>query len=85
MNVVLVMQEVLFIANSMVGESALPDFAFSSENRPKGLRISAFDELNGVFERYVVCWSQEKMDVLRHYDEGVELKSPIAAITVEGL
>jgi hypothetical protein len=57
MNVVPVVQEVLGITDSMIGESALPDFPFPSEDRSEFMRIAALDELNRVFEGYVACWS----------------------------
>jgi hypothetical protein len=41
--------------------------------------------LNGVFERYVVCGSKQKMDMFGHDDEGVELISSFATISVQSL
>jgi hypothetical protein len=57
MNVISVAQEIPLVTNSMIGESPLPDFPFPSENRSERMRIAAFDELNGVFEGHVACWS----------------------------
>ena len=53
-NVVLMADEILVIANSVILEAALPDFALPTEDGSEGMGVSAFDELNGVFERYVV-------------------------------
>ena len=85
MNVVLVMNEILAIANSVIGEPALPDFSFSTQDGSQGVRIAALDELNRVFERYVVGGSEQEMDVLGHDDEGVQLESTFAAISAESL
>jgi len=50
-------REVLGITDSMIGESALPDFSFPTKDGSEFMRIAAFDELNGVFEGHVACWS----------------------------
>jgi len=57
MNVVPMVREVLGITDSMIGESALPDFSFPTKDGSEFMRIAAFDELNGVFEGHVACWS----------------------------
>ena len=57
MNVVFVMNEVFRIANSVVGESSLPDFFRTANHGSEGMRVSALDELDGVFESDVVGWS----------------------------
>jgi hypothetical protein len=49
-----VMQTVLIVANSVISESALPDFAGSANHAAERMRVSAFDQLNGMFERDVV-------------------------------
>jgi hypothetical protein len=85
MNVILMVHEITIISNPVVSESALPDFLLSSQEISERMRISAFDELNGMFEGDAVCGSEEKVDVLGHQDEGVNLESTLATITVEGL
>jgi len=85
MNVVLMMHEILGAANPMICESALPDFFAAADHRSECVRVSAFDQLNGVFESYVVGWRQENVNVFGHYDESVELKSAFATVTVESL
>ena len=47
------------IANSVIRESALPDFALATEDGSESVRVSAFDELEGVFESYVVHRSEQ--------------------------
>jgi hypothetical protein len=54
MDVVPMVHEVLVVANPVIGESALPDFSSSTKDGPEGMRVSAFDQLNGMFERDVV-------------------------------
>jgi hypothetical protein len=52
MNVVAMVSEILFIANSVIGKSWLPDFSFSTEDGSERVRIAAFDQLNGVFAAF---------------------------------
>ena len=83
MNVVLVMDEVSRVANAMIGESALPDFFRAAGHQSKGVGVSAFDELNGVLEGYVLCRREEQVNMLGHYNESVDLESAFATIAVE--
>jgi hypothetical protein len=43
----------LAIPNPVIGESALPNFSLSTKYAAEGMRGSAFDELNRMFERHV--------------------------------
>lgn len=85
MNVVLVGCEVLIATDSMIGKSALPDFSFATEDRAEDVRISTLDELNRMLDRDVDCGSEQEMHVLRHQDEGVQLISAFAAVSIDGL
>jgi hypothetical protein len=58
MNVVPVMKEILNIANAVISETSLPDFPGSANHSSEGVRISAFDQLDRMFERDIVCWCQ---------------------------
>ena len=49
------------------------------------MRISALDELDGVFERHVMGWSKQEMDMFGHEDEGMELITAFATISIESL
>jgi hypothetical protein len=49
------------------------------------VRISAFDELDGVFDGYIVSGSDQKVDVLGHDDESVELKPAFTSVSIERL
>ena len=85
MNVVSMIHEILDIANPVIGEPALPDFSFSAKDGPEGMGVSAFDELDGMFERDVHRGSQQKMDMLGHKDEGVKLITAFTAVSIQGL
>ena len=83
MNVVAMVGEILLVANSVVGKSSLPDLSFATEDCSERMRIAAFDQLNGVLKRYVVSGSEQEMNMFGHEDEGVDLKSDFAAISVK--
>ena len=57
-NVVPVIEEIVIVANPVVGESALPDFSLAPEDGSECMRIAAFYQLNSVFERDVVRGSE---------------------------
>ena len=78
MNVIKMMHEILVISNSVVRESALPDFAPATQNRPEGVRVPAFDELNRMLERIDAA-------IEAAYDEtyagfGTEMKFPMTDV-----
>ena len=85
MDIVFVVDAVRFIANSVIREAALPDFALAAKDGSKGVRVSAFDELDGVLERYIVRRGEQQMDVFGHENEGMELESSFTTIAVESL
>ncbi len=58
MDVVSMVHIVLSVPNSMIGETALPDFTLSSDQAPEGMRVTALDQLNGMFQRHVLSWSE---------------------------
>ena len=76
---------VLLIANSVIGKSALPDFFCVTNDRSEGVRVSALDQLNSVFDGNLDCGRKKKMDVFGHNDKGVNLEAAFAAITVKSL
>jgi hypothetical protein len=57
MDVVSMVSEILVVVNPVIGESALPDFTFATEDGSECMRITAFDQLNGMFQRYIICGS----------------------------
>jgi hypothetical protein len=85
MNVISMMPEVLMISNSVIGKPALPDFAFASDHRSQSMRISAFDQLDGMLNRYVANGCDEKMDVLGHNDERVEFEPAFTPVSIKSL
>ncbi len=85
MNVVLVADEILVIANPVVRESPLPDLSLATEDRPEGVGVSAFDQLDRVLQRDIDGGSQQEMNVLGHEDERMQSIAAFAAISVESL
>jgi len=83
MDIVPMVHEILVIANPVIRESSFPDFSFATEDAAEGMRIAAFDQLNGMFERYVVCGSEQQMDMFGHEDEGVNLKPVFSPISIK--
>lgn len=47
------------------------------------MRVTALDKLNGVFERDVVCWRQEKMHMLWHENERMQLIAAFPAVSIK--
>lgn len=77
MDVVAAEVEVFFVADSVVGEAALPDWSFGRET----VGEAALDELHDAFERKEF-WGEEEVDVVGHDDEGVEVV--VLAVVVKG-
>ncbi len=59
MNVISMVRKIHFIPNPTISESALPHFAFSANDAAEFVRVSAFDQLNCPFNRYVGRGSQQ--------------------------
>jgi len=85
MNVIAIMDEINLAANSMVGESSLPNFLIATDDRSEFMRVSAFDQLDCAFNRHVGSGSQEQMNMLRHDDESVQVVAAFAAMPVKCL
>jgi hypothetical protein len=85
MNIVSMMNEIHPVANSMIGESALPDLALSANDSAKLVRICAFDQLNGPLDGYVRCRREQQVNVLGHDDERVQSVAALAAMPIECL
>ncbi len=66
MNVFPMLQEIPLVANAMIRKSPLPNFSLSANHCPERVRIPAFDDLNRMLQRYVVCRSNQKVNVFRH-------------------
>jgi hypothetical protein len=75
----------LCISNSMVSEAPLPDFAVAANHRSQGMRISALNQLDSVFERHIVGGSQYQVYVFWHDNKTMQLESAFAAISINSL
>jgi hypothetical protein len=82
MNVIAMTTKVLRVANAMIRESSLPNF-FPSELHPKRVRVSALDELDCAFQRYIVRRSQQQMHMLWHQHKSVQKKFSPPPIAVQ--
>jgi hypothetical protein len=76
--------EILIIANSVIGKSALPDFPLATENRAAGVRESALGQWNGMLNGYFARGRHKKMNVFRHQHACVNLKPTFAPIPIYG-
>ena len=83
MNVVQMMPEIDLISNPMIGESALPDFLIAADDRPKFMRVGAFDQLDCPLDGYVVRRRQQEMNVFGHDDESVQFVADFAPIAIK--
>ena len=67
------------VANLRFIERWRPDWELASEP----MREVALDELHGFFKRDIRRWSKDRVDVVRHQDEGVEMKAVFGALFEE--
>jgi hypothetical protein len=81
-DVILMVNEILGVANAVIGKTSLPNFPLTAKDFSQGAGISAFDELDGVLDRDVIGRSQQKMNMLRHQNEGVQLIASSATVAV---
>jgi hypothetical protein len=85
MNVIAMMEEIHFVANSMVRESALPYLALPANDSSEFVGVCAFDQLNCPLDCDVDGGSQQQMNMLGHQDKRVQFVSAFAAMPIEGL
>jgi len=64
MNIISMVRKVVRIANSMIGESALPYLGTSPANSAERMGVSALDQLDGALDGYVLSGSQQEMDMI---------------------
>jgi hypothetical protein len=79
------MHEIPFVANPVIGESALPHLALSANDAPQFMGICAFDQLDCPLDCYVRRGSQQKMHMLRHQDKRMQFVPALSAMPVERL
>jgi len=84
MNVVPVIRKIPIVPDAVISESRLPDFALTAEDVAESMRVSALDELNGMFNRHIASRREEHMDVFRHDNEGMQLKASFTSVSVHG-
>jgi len=85
MNVILMMREINFVADPVVGESSLPHFSFAANDSAEFMRICAFDQLNSPLDGHVQGGSQQQMHMLGHQNKRMQLIPALAAMPVERL
>jgi len=66
--------EALFVHNLHFREPTLPDFAFESELIRELMREPSLDELHGLFNSHVIGNLDQKMDVIGHDNEIMQLE-----------
>jgi len=82
MDVNQVAEIVVLVANAMICEPTLPDLPLATKDLGQSMRVSAFDELNGMLQCDVGSGSNEQMNVFGHHGEGMQLKTTLAAIAI---
>jgi len=85
MDVIPMMSEVLGIANRMIRKAALPDFRLTSDQGADRMRISFLDQLDSALDGPIIRWRKQKMNVVRHEDEGVQTILAFATVAKESL
>jgi hypothetical protein len=85
MNVISMMDEIHFVANPMIGESALPHLALPTNDSAQFMRICAFDQLNGPLDCHVHRGSQQEMHVLGHNNKRMQFVPALAAMPIQNL
>jgi hypothetical protein len=83
MNVISMMHEIHFVANPVIGDTALPHLALSANDAPEFMGICAFDQLDCPLDCYVRRGSQQEMHMLRHQDKRMQFIPSLSAMPVE--
>jgi hypothetical protein len=83
MNVIPMMNEIHLVANTRIGEPALPYFSLSPDDTSEFVRVRAFDELNRSFYGDVRSRSEQEMHMFRHQDEPMQSISPLASMPIK--
>jgi len=83
MDVMPMSRKILRVANTMVGKSFLPDFP-STDLDPNRVRVAALEQLHASLQRRVDRRRKQQMNMVRHENESMQLKSPLPAISVQG-
>ena len=70
---------VVGVFDALFVEAFLPDIQFAFELEGE----ASLDELYCFFERDVSCGCEQEVNVVRHYDEGVNLEAVLYAVLLE--
>ena len=84
MDVQLMTEEILRVANPVIGESLLPDSS-ATDLLTDRIRISALDQLDGAFQREGFGRREEQVNVVRHEHECMQLEFSLSAVAVKSL
>jgi hypothetical protein len=79
------MSKVVWIANTVIGESALPHLGVSPANGAERMRVSTLDQLHSALYRYVLGRCEQDMDMIGHEDEGVQCIATFSTVVIKGL
>ncbi len=86
MDITSMLFEIRAVLNSMIGKAPLPDLHPRTDFFHEAMGITALDELHDAFQRNGRLRSKQKMDMVGHHNEFVELKDasvPIAEQRIE--
>ena len=85
MDIISMASEVVWVANTMIGESALPHFRVPPDKRTKRMGVSALDQLDGTFNGYIWCRREQNVNVVGHEYKGMQEIATLAAIAIKSL
>ncbi len=83
MNVIPMMHEIKLAANSMIGESSLPDFLIAADDRPEFMRVRTFNQLDCALDSHVARRSQQQVNVFGHDHKRVQFVAAFATMPIE--
>ena len=78
-------REIAWIANPVIGESALPHLGSSPANDAERMRVSDLDQLDGALDRHLLSRSEQYMDMIGHEDEGVQCVAAFSTVVIKRL
>jgi hypothetical protein len=84
-DVIKMLSEVVWVANTMIGESALPHFRVPPDKRTKGMGVSALDQLDRTFNGDILCRREQNVNVVGHDYKGMQEIATLAVIAIKSL
>ena len=73
--------KILRVTNTMIRKSLLPNFAPADFHADR-VRVAAFDQLHGAFERHMRGGREKQMNVIGHQDESMQREFSLAPVTI---